>query len=131
LKYLAPYIFRVAISNKRIVKLVDGQVTFSYKAADTGQTKYCTLSAEKFIQRFLEHVLPKGFMKVRYYGYFSPGNRPLLHQVRRLLAATEPAQPTDAQPAELALQERTLPCPQCGQPMRLVETVRPARYRPP
>ena len=63
LKYLAPYIFRVAISNRRILELEDGQVTFRYRATDTGQERLCTLATEEFIRRFLQHVLPKGFVK--------------------------------------------------------------------
>jgi hypothetical protein len=55
---LAPYVFRVAISNRRLVKLENDQVTFRYHATDTGQLKLCTLSAEEFIHRFLQHVLP-------------------------------------------------------------------------
>jgi hypothetical protein len=77
LKYLASYIFRVAISNKRIVKVSNKHVTFRYRATRTGtssrcsygKTKTCTVSAEEFIRRFLQHVLPKGFVKVRYYGF--------------------------------------------------------------
>jgi len=65
LKYLAPYIFRVALSNNRIVGVAGDQVTFRYTVGATGQTKYCTLPALTFIQRFLQHVLPKGFVKVR------------------------------------------------------------------
>ena len=72
LKYLAPYVFRVAISNKRIVKLHNDQVTFRYQQTVTGKTTYCTVTAEEFIRRFLQHVLPKGFVKVRYFGFFSP-----------------------------------------------------------
>ena len=68
MKYLAPYIFRVAISNNRIVKLADQQVTFRYQATDTGKIKTCALSVEEFIRRFLQHILPKGFVKVRYHG---------------------------------------------------------------
>lgn len=82
LKYLAPYIFRVAISHQRILKLVHGKVTFRYTESSTGQTRICTLSAEEFIRRFLQHVLPKGFVKVRYYGFFSPGLRCRLRQSR-------------------------------------------------
>jgi hypothetical protein len=73
LKYLAPYIFRVAISNHRIVKMSSTHVTFYYRSTKTGKTKTCPLSAEEFIRRFLQHVLPKGFVKVRYYGFLSPG----------------------------------------------------------
>jgi len=75
-QYLAPYIFRVALSNNRIVRLANDQVAFRYRASDTGQNKLCTLPAEEFIHRFLQHVLPKAFVKVRYYGFFSPGRRP-------------------------------------------------------
>jgi ribosomal protein L37AE/L43A len=65
-QYLAPYIFRVAISNNRIHKLQAGQVTFSYKESATDQLKFCQLSAAEFIRRFLQHVLPHRFIKVRY-----------------------------------------------------------------
>jgi hypothetical protein len=68
LKYLAPYIFRVALSNNRIVRVADDQVTFRYTVSATGQTAYCTLPAQEFLQRFLQHILPKGIVKVRYYG---------------------------------------------------------------
>jgi hypothetical protein len=85
LKYLAPYIFRVAISNNRILKLEDGRVTFRYTASGTGKTRHCTVTGEEFIRRFLQHVLPKGFIKVRYYGLFSSGNRHRLRQARKLL----------------------------------------------
>jgi hypothetical protein len=131
LKYLAPYIFRVAISNRRILKLADGKVTFRYTKSGTGQSRICTVAAEEFIRRFLQHVLPKGFVKVRYYGFFSSGSRHRLRQVRRLLCAQatpaleEPSQET-ASTSELACR-----CPQCGQVMRLVQTVKPHRSRPP
>ena len=52
-KYLAPYIFRVAISNSRLLKVEDNHVTFRYRASDTGQPKQCTLTAQEFIRRFL------------------------------------------------------------------------------
>jgi hypothetical protein len=71
-KYLAPYSFRVAISNNRLRKLAHGNVTFSYKESATAKVKSCTLPAEKFISRFLQHVLPPRFVKVRYYGLLSP-----------------------------------------------------------
>jgi hypothetical protein len=94
LKYLAPYIFRVAISNKRILKLEDGKVTFRYRASDTGKSKVCTLSAQEFIRRVLQHVLPRGFVKVRYYGYLSPGRRPTLASLRQQLEGAGTGQST-------------------------------------
>lgn len=128
LKYLAPYIFRVAISNKRILKMDQGKVTFRYKESGTNQTRICTLTAEAFIRRFLQHVLPKGFVKVRYYGFFSPGLRHRLRQARQLLCTQEPEEPQQEPVSELEVASR---CPQCGQVMRLVQTVRPHRRRPP
>src|SRR4030066_383888 len=85
LKYLAPYIFRVALSNRRLVRLADGRVTFNYRHSGSGGTRFRTLAAEEFIRRFLQHVLPKGFVKVRYYGLFSAGKHRLLAAVRKLL----------------------------------------------
>jgi hypothetical protein len=141
LKYLAPYVFRVAISNSRIVKVEEGKVTFRYTASDDGQTKYVTVTAEEFMRRFLQHVLPKGFVKVRYYGLFSPSYRPLLHRVRLALVDRLPPLPPQSEPeskaqgpapkAEPTSPEQAVPCPQCGRPMRLVETLKPKRGRPP
>jgi hypothetical protein len=131
LKYLAPYIFRVAISNNRILDLRDDRVTFRYKDSQTGETRPCTVSAQEFIRRFLQHVLPKGFVKVRYYGFFSHGNRHLLNQIRRLLGNANTAKQTTPQQAHPTPQDRSLRCPKCGEVMRLVETLQPKRYRPP
>ena len=139
LKYLAPYILRVAISNNRILKLANDQVTFRYKDANTGKNRHCTVAAEEFIRRFLQHVLPKGFVKVRYYGFFSPTHRHLLNQIRQLLErriATCPPDEAEARPAAKPKTNPSLPdqahrCPQCGQVMRLIETLKPQRRRPP
>jgi hypothetical protein len=84
LKYLAPYIFRVALNNNRIVGVQDDRVTFRYRDGATKQMRTSTLPAFAFIGRFVQHVLPKGFVKVRYYGLFRLGNRRLLVQVRAL-----------------------------------------------
>jgi hypothetical protein len=100
-KYLAPYVFRVALSNRRLVKVEDERVTFRYRATDTGQPKLCTLAIEEFIHRFLQHVLPRGFVKVRYYGFLSAGQRPQLALIRQHLGAgprTE-VNPIEPQPA--------------------------------
>jgi len=86
-KYLAPYVFRVAISNRSLLKLEDGRVTFKYKDSATYQIRFCTVTAEEFIRRFLQHVLPSRFVKLRYYGLMSPGNRDLLSKTRELLTA--------------------------------------------
>jgi hypothetical protein len=133
LKYLAPYIFRVALSNNRIERNADDQVTFRYVERASGQTKRCTLCVEAFIGRFLQHVLPKGFVKVRYYGLFRLGNRKLLAQARAALAVPLSAQETSlAAPAAQAGSATPVLvyCPSCGQLMQLVQTI-PRRSRAP
>lgn len=135
LKYLAPYIFRVALSNNRIRKLENDQVTFSYKDGDSGKTKHCTLLAEEFIRRFLQHVLPKHFVKVRYYGYYAPGNRHVLQQVKAHLpdATHRPAPRAQTQPSatDPPLTPSRLVCPKCGQVLQVRQTLRPRVRAPP
>jgi hypothetical protein len=131
LKYLAPYIFRVAISNKRIIKLAHGKVTFRYTESSTGQTRICTLAAEEFIRRFLQHVLPKGFVKIRYYGFFSSGNRHRLRQAGQLLGAQDSREPAEPSHEVAPNSEVALRCPHCGQVMRLIQKLKPDRHRPP
>jgi hypothetical protein len=129
LKYLAPYIFRVALSNRRIVKVENDKVTFWYQESKTKKRRYCTLPAEEFIRRFLQHILPKGFVKVRYYGLFSPSYRPLLQQLRLWLPWPQlpGAEPARAAPPP----EKGCRCPTCGHPMRHIKKLKPHRYRPP
>lgn len=134
LKYLAPYIFRVAISNRRILKLENDRVTFRYRATDTGQERLCTLAAEEFIRRFLQHILPKGFVKVRYYGFFSSGSRPRLAAIRQQLGQNpiqiDEAQPDQAQETASASEALHL-CPVCGHPMQPGGLILPAKGRAP
>src|SRR5919206_237362 len=85
LKYLAPYIFRIALSNNRLERVANETVTFRYTEGKTGAQKRATLPVDTFIGRFLAHVLPKGFVKVRYYGLLHPSQRQLLAEVRGLL----------------------------------------------
>ena len=123
LKYLAPYIFRVAISNNRILKLEQDRVTFRYRDTATGKERCCTLSAQEFIRRFLQHVLPKGFVKVRYYGLFSPGLRKSLKTLRRSIALSQKLDDlvvTSIQQEETHTKKDkskaplSIPCPICG-----------------
>jgi len=118
LKYLARYTHRVALSNHRLVKLEHGRVTFRYKDyADERKEKLLTLSAEEFLRRFLQHVLPKGFTKIRHYGLLSNRQRQArLRLARRLLlpiTALASAALAAIEPAELPR------CPQCGSVRRL------------
>lgn len=113
-KYLAPYIFRVAISNNRIVKLEGGKVTFKYNESATDQIKFSTVRAEEFIRRFLQHVLPKGFVKVRYYGLLSPSNRHLLKRVRELLGATVIDRGPASRDQDVKVRAEAHRCLECG-----------------
>jgi hypothetical protein len=131
LKYLAPYIFRVALANNRIVGVQDDHVTFRYRDGTTKQMRTTILSAFAFIGRFMQHVLPKGFVKVRYYGLFRLGNRRVLAQVRAKLVPPEStglaaAASAPAMPAPPAVMR----CPRCGKPMQLVQSI-PRQSRAP
>ena len=138
LKYLAPYIFRVALSNNRIVRVANDRVTFRYVDGATHQPKTCTLPALTFLHRFLHHVLPRGFVKVRYYGLFSRRHRPLLAQLRAQLALVEAGSSGGAgegrSAAGAVVPTRVRPavehCPVCGQGMRASVLV-PQRSRGP
>jgi hypothetical protein len=87
LKYLAMYTHRVAISNHRLMKLDHDSVTFRYKDYSDGhRSKTMTLSATEFLRRFVQHVLPRGFVKVRHYGFLANRRRQnRLEVCRRLL----------------------------------------------
>src|SRR6266404_4115469 len=139
-KYLAPYIFRVPISNHRLVKFVDSQVIFSYKESASDQVRLCTLSAEEFIRRFLQHVLPNRFIKVRYYGLLSPRHRHLLQQARQRLEVVSHsrAQTSNLTP-ELISQSAIVigqsatsapRCPHCGNLLTLLGPLRPSARSP-
>ena len=134
LKYLAPYVFRVAISNRRLIKLENDQVTFRYRATDTGQVKFCTLSAEEFIHRLLQHVLPKGFVKIRYFGFFAPGCRQHLTALHQQLTQKYPknmAESEDAPQPTDPISEPKLRCPKCGHPLLFQRTIQPTGRCPP
>jgi hypothetical protein len=84
-RYLSRYVYRVALTNDRLVGFHHEQVTFRYTHARTHQNRQLTLPADRFIARFLQHVLPRGFSKVRSYGLLSPSRRRDLERARDLL----------------------------------------------
>jgi hypothetical protein len=122
LRYLAGYVYRTAISEDRILSADNGQVTFRYKDTRDDHFKTLTLSAEEFIHRFLQHVLPRGFHKVRYYGLWAPGNRSWLQRLQLLLGSGAPADlsPETQIPPEFTALLTAPPagqtCPACGKP---------------
>ncbi len=91
LDYLARYVFRIALTNARIVGLDDETVTIQFKHRKTGQARTCRLSGEEFMRRFLQHVLPRGFHKVRYFGLWHPAQRHNAARVRQMLQLEAPA----------------------------------------
>jgi hypothetical protein len=129
---LAPYIFRVALSNNRIVQLADEKVTFRYTVSESGRTAYCTLPVQEFLRRFLQHILPKGFVKVRYYGLFRLGMRRSLARLRsQLLLLQHIAASVPPAPAASDGSMRVVICPSCGQPMQLERVLLPHPRGPP
>jgi len=82
LKYLAPYVFKVAISDSRIIKVENRQIIFRYKKQKSSRWRTMSLEALEFIRRYLQHVLPTGFMKIRYYGFLGSGSSLTLDDVR-------------------------------------------------
>jgi hypothetical protein len=129
LKYLTPYIYRVALSNQRLVSMNNSTVTFRYKPHNT-PWRTMSLDVMSFMQRFLQHVLPKGFQKIRYFGFLHPNAK------KRFSALKQHLQENTSEPNDKsASQEKTMPeetaptrhspqnpgiCPHCGQPLRYI-----------
>ena len=85
LTYLAAYVQRTALSSQRILGEENGRTTFRYRQSDTGRWKRLTLDTPEFLRRFLQHVLPAGFHRVRYYGWLSPAARTRWQRILALL----------------------------------------------
>jgi hypothetical protein len=121
LHYLAPYVFRVAIGDHRIVSCDDGKVTFTYRRVGSNRPRKMTLDALEFIRRFLQHVLPAGFQKVRHYGFLSPNSSIALEAVRWLITVFLGALfVLEAKSAEKPTTPLTVRCPECGGPMTVL-----------
>jgi hypothetical protein len=135
LEYLARYVFRIAMANSRLEKLENAEVTFRYRDNKTQELRHLTLGAEEFIERFLQHVLPKGFVKVRTYGLWSAAQPELLAKVQAQLAPASVAPRPDLAEGETvdspAAADLTL-CPKCqlGH-MIFIREIAPERKRPP
>jgi hypothetical protein len=131
LAYLSRYTHRIAIANSRLVAFDGECVTFKwkdYRAKGDARYKLMTLDADEFIRRFLIHVLPDGFHRIRHYGLFANANRAAnIALARRLLGLADPAPSSsnrdDATGAHENEQWNTCPC--CGGRMIIVETFEP------
>jgi hypothetical protein len=136
LQYLGRYVHRVAISNSRIISIDDGRVCFRYQKSSSRRWRTTTLSAMEFIRRYLQHVPPKGFHKVRYYGLLAVAHRERLHRLQSDLRADAPTGPIAETPVDHALPvvrstPKGRPCPICGQRTLVVIGCIPCRQRPP
>jgi hypothetical protein len=120
LRYLGRYVHRIAITNNRLISLENGIATFRYQNSGTHQWKTMSLPAKEFLRRYLQHVLPQGFHKVRYYGFLSPANRVTLRRLQLLLAQRIKQRQRDKEesvPSHSGFENR---CPCCGEGQMVV-----------
>lgn len=123
LKYLAPYVFKVAISNSRILGVQDRTVLIHYRKSHSRRSRILALDVIEFIRRFLQHVLPTGFMKIRYYGFINPNCKIALDRIRGLIElsygfAVDLPLPEPEPPRRSA-------CPSCGGLLKLQSVLPP------
>jgi predicted Zn-ribbon and HTH transcriptional regulator len=126
LQYLARYTHRVAISNHRLLSVDDNQVCFRWKDyAHHNQPRTLTLSNEEFLRRFLQHVLPKGFPRIRYFGWLANRRRGRWLPICRDCVACQPPAPPTVADGEATVWR----CPRCHGPMRIVERLTALQIR--
>ena len=130
LRYLGRYVHRIAISNNRIISMQNGAVTFRYQNSESKQWKNMQLPAKEFLRRYLQHVLPQGFHKVRYYGLLSPRNRVTLKRLQIMLEERrrEKAEKSAAAPDPPAPERR---CPCCEEGIMVTTSWLPKKARSP
>lgn len=126
LRYLARYLYRVALSNRHLLAADDRQVTFRYRRSDDGRWRTCSLPPREFLRRFLQHVLPKGFVKVRYYGLHHPRRRGVIPLLRAALHV-QAGRPLPAISPVVEKAAKPVLCPRCHTPMVKRERLAPVR----
>ena len=135
LEYLGRYVFRIAIANSRLERIADGHVTFRYRDNRTQEERHVTLTGVEFLERFLQHVLPRGCAKVRYYGLWSAARRADRTHARDLLGALAlpaPATVTTSVAPSPSPSPTPPPCPYCAHGhLILIAVIRPQRKVPP
>src|SRR5499427_3608428 len=121
LQYLGRYTHRVAISNHRLVSFIDGQVTFRWRdSAAHNRQKVMTVSRDEFLRRFLLHLLPKGFVRIRHFGFLA--NRRRATVLPLCFAALHAVPPqAESEPSTAPTTQPLWRCPKCGGPMTVVE----------
>jgi hypothetical protein len=131
LRYLGAYTHRVAISNHRLVALGEGKITFRWRdSAHQNKKRLITMPIEEFLRRFLLHVLPRGFVRIRNFGFLANRQRaallPLCSQLLNSVPESQPSkQPVPNDAATLAFWI----CPVCGGPMRVIERLTAAQIQ--
>lgn len=118
LRYLAAYVQKTALSAARLVACDEASVTFTHQERDTGQTRRLRLSGQEFLRRFLQHVLPSGFQRVRHFGWLSPAARKRWQRIHALLDWKGAVPLVDA-----AVRCWAPECARCQKPMRLLGTL--------
>jgi Putative transposase/Transposase zinc-binding domain len=129
--YLGRYTHRVAISNHRLVSFADGTVTFRWRdSADGNKQKLLPLSVNEFLTRFLLHILPQGFVRIRNFGFLANRRRTtLLPLCFQLLGATTPEPPTEEHSSSTEDPADLYRCPNCGGPMKVIERLTAAEIQ--
>jgi len=123
LKYLAPYVFKVAISNSRIMKVENRIVTFKYRKHGSVRYRSVSLDVMEFLRRFLQHVLPSGLMKVRHFGFMSPSSSLTADGIRKLiLKQTDGILQLPAEKNDPPLGPH---CPDCGGELVFLKSIFP------
>jgi Putative transposase/Transposase zinc-binding domain len=121
-QYLGRYTHRVAISNHRLVSFKDGQVTFRWRdSAHHNEQKLMTLSVDEFLRRFLLHILPKGFVRIRNFGFLANRRRSTLLPLCFQLLDTTPQPPAEEHSSSTEDAAELYRCPHCGAPMKVIE----------
>jgi len=121
IKYVARYVFRVAISDERILEVSDSHVTISYKKVGSERKRRLRLTHFEFIRRFLLHVLPAGFQKVRHYGFMSPNSSVTIDQLKELVKEANDI--VNDNPSMQLTEPESLLCPNCVIPLRYIFSV--------
>jgi hypothetical protein len=125
IRYLSHYVFKVAISDHRIVDVADGTVTFSYKKPNSARTRHMKLDALDFMSRFLQHSLPSGFVKVRYYGFMHGCSAIPLDDIRASIEMMHGFDVVVSEPNPEVSEKRGLYCPDCGCALKYCYSVLP------
>jgi len=125
IRYLSHYVFKIAVSDHRIISARGAEVTFSYRKPKSRRGRKMTLDAFEFMRRFLQHVLPTGFQKVRYYGFMHGCSKATLDKVRasiEMMCGFE----KDGENASVVDREPAVPrCPDCGSDLKYICSVLP------